>query len=332
MAAISPFRCLSAGTLLSFSAAALLSMGSGCGGDGGKPSGASAPSTPAAQPASAEAAPAATESETPAAATKEPTASTEAPKKEASKPATSNTATGGTGTLTGVVTLTGSWTPLAVLFEKGDKTVKDADVCSHDAIPNESVVVNAEAGNGVANVFVYLAKVPKGVKVPDASAEPVEMDQKGCTFTPRSLVVQKGQTVLIKSSDAVQHNVHTFPSLSAPFNSICPPNEQNGLKLVYEAAEREPISVKCDIHPWMQAWHLPLDHPYAAVTDAEGKFTIKDVPAGELSFRFWHEKAGFIEKSLSVTVKADETNELKIAIGADKLAGQPTLKQTVAQK
>ncbi len=322
MASISPFRCLSAGMLLSFSAAALLSIGGGCGGDSGKPSGGGSSAPPAASaPAESEsAAPATTEESAPAAEE----AATAAPKKEESKPAASNTATGGTGTLTGVVTLDGSWTALEPLFKKGDESVKDAAVCAHDTIPNESVVVNAEAGNGVANVFVYLAKVPKGVEVPAPSEEPVIFDQKGCVFTPRGLV--------IKSDDAVPHNVHTFPTLSAPFNSICPPNEKDGLKLIYEGAEREPVSVKCDIHPWMQAWHLPLDHPYAAVTDAEGKFTIENVPAGDLTFRVWHEKTQFVEKSLAVSVKAGETNEISISIGADKLAGLPAPLQTVAQK
>lgn len=332
MAAITPFRLrhLTTGTLLSFSAAMLLSISSGCGGD--KPSGGSSPSSPAAQSAPA----AASEPASEAAASESTDAATAAPAQsetsKLAKPPASNTTTGGSGTLTGTVTLTGSWTPPAPLFAKGDETVKDAAVCSHDAILDESIVVNAEAENGVANVFVYLAKVPKGVEIPEASSEPVDMDQKGCVFLPRSLVVRKGQTILIKSSDAVPHNVHTFPTLTSPFNSICPPNEQNGLKLVYESAEREPISVKCDIHPWMQAWHLPLDHPFAAVTNAEGKFTIENVPAGELNFRVWHETGGFIEKSLSVTVKADETNEIKIAIGADQLAGQPALQQAIAQK
>merc|ERR1711991_397044 len=135
----------------------------------------------------------------------------------------------------------------------------------------QSILVNAEAGNGVANVFIYLSKVPRGVEVPDAPEEPLVIDQKGCVFQPRTLVVRQGQKILVKSMDAVPHNVHTFPKLAASFNSICPPNERNGLELVYAAAEREPVSVKCDIHPWMQGWHLPLDHPFAAVTDAEGK-------------------------------------------------------------
>ncbi len=325
MAPIAPFRFLRAGTLLTFSAAALLSIGGGCGGDSGKPSGGSSSPPPAAETTPADsAASSATEESVESADTPEET-------KEGPKPKASNTATGGTGTLTGVVTFAGNWSPLAPLFTKGDEAVKDAAVCSADDIPNESIVVNPDAGNGVANVFVYLSKVPKGVEIPAPSEEPVIMDQKGCTFQPRALVVQEGQTILVKSDDAVPHNVHTFPSLSAPFNSICPPNEREGLKLVYKGKEREPISVKCDIHPWMQAWHLPLDHPYAAVTDTEGKFTIENVPAGDLTFRVWHEKTQFIEKSLAVSIKADETNEITISIGEDKLAGLPALEQAITQ-
>ncbi|MEX0820057.1 MAG: methylamine utilization protein, partial [Pirellulaceae bacterium] len=53
-------------------------------------------------------------------------------------------------------------------------------------------------------------------------------------------------------------------------------------------------------HPWMKASMMVCDHPYFAVTDADGSFSIPNVPAGvELEFRVWHEKAGYIS-SVSV--------------------------------
>ena len=232
MVSISPFRSFVAGALLSFSAVMLVSA-SGCGGGESAPSSPSAPSSSSAssdEPAAAE------EAESSA---DETTETTSEPAKEDPKPAKTESAeAGGTGTLSGVVTLKGEWTPLAPLFEKGDEAVKDAAVCSAESILNEGILVNAEAGNGVANVFVYLSKVPRGVEVPDVPEEPLVIDQKGCVFLPRTLVVRQGQKILVKSMDAVPHNVHTFPKLAASFNSICPPNERNGLELVYAAAER----------------------------------------------------------------------------------------------
>jgi hypothetical protein len=68
-------------------------------------------------------------------------------------------------------------------------------------------------------------------------------------------------------------------------------------------AERLPVQIGCDIHPWMRAWVVVVDHPYVAVTAEDGTFSIKDLPVGEHQFRIWHERVGSIEKSLTVLVK-----------------------------
>lgn len=41
---------------------------------------------------------------------------------------------------------------------------------------------------------------------------------------------------------------------------------------------------------------LVLPHPYMAVSDAQGRFEIKNIPAGKWAFQFWHEKAGYLDK------------------------------------
>jgi hypothetical protein len=41
----------------------------------------------------------------------------------------------------------------------------------------------------------------------------------------------------------------------------------------------------------MSAWQLPLDHPYGAVTNENGEFSIQNLPAGKHKFTIWHEAA-----------------------------------------
>ncbi|NQV23951.1 MAG: hypothetical protein HQ518_06240 [Rhodopirellula sp.] len=249
---------------------------------------------------------------TPAAAGKE-AASTESN-------ATPAADSGATGTLVGSVAFSGDYKPLPLIHKAGAEGVKDGSICAKHDVLNESLLVNLDAANGVANAFVYLPKAPKGYVSTGAPADSLTMDQKGCVFLPHALVVQTGQTILIKSEDEVPHNVHTFPTFQASFNQICQPKERDGLKLVYDKAEREPVQVKCDIHPWMQAWHLPVDHPFAAVSDASGKFRIEGLPVGVHKFRVWHEKAGQVEKSLEVTISADAETEITVTISAEQLA------------
>ena len=67
-----------------------------------------------------------------------------------------------------------------------------------------------------------------------------------------------------------------------------------------------------------EARQLPLDHPFAAVTNDKGEFEIPGLPAGTHRFKVWHEGAGFLQSSLAVTVKADGTVEQEIKYPVDK--------------
>ena len=219
----------------------------------------------------------------------------------------------GVGTLRGKIVFTGAFTPLPPLYEKG-ADVKDPAVCGAVAAPNETILVK---DGGLANVFVYLKKAPKGAAAAPAEAS-VFFDQKACVFKPHAMVVRVGQTVNVLNSDSIAHNTHTNGKKNTSFNSIVSPNETTGVPLVYKQAEQDPISVVCDVHAWMKAYHLPIDHPYAAVSSETGTFEIKDLPAGKHEFKVWHETGGLLEKALVVTIKPGD-NDLTINVSPSQL-------------
>lgn len=240
------------------------------------------------------------------------TAASEATSSEAT--GTEATSAGGTGTLRGHVELSGSIPPLALLHGQG-ADVKDAAVCAAVDVPDQSIV--AKDGK-LANVFIYLRKSPK-VTSSGAGEAAVVFDQKNCMFKPHAMVTRVGQTIKVLNSDAVAHNTHTYGKKTTPFNSIVSPNDAVGATLIYKQAEQEPISVGCDIHPWMKAFHLPVDHPFAAVTGEDGTFEIKDLPVGKHEFKVWHEVNGLLEKALVVTIKAGDNDPLVIKVSPGQL-------------
>jgi len=220
--------------------------------------------------------------------------------------------------LTGSVSFSDDFKALAPLVAKGGST-KDPAVCgASEEIPNEELVVNPE-NKGIANVFVFLPKAPTGYKAPKADKELI-FDQKNCKFLPHSLCIQVGQTVKVLSDDGVPHNTHTFPLRNAGFNQTVSPNDRKGVELKYSKAEKLPIEVKCDFHTWMKAYHLILDHPFMAVSDANGKFEIEGLPAGKHEFTVWHEKKGYLDKKLAVEVKAGESKSVDLKYGAKQFA------------
>lgn len=217
----------------------------------------------------------------------------------------------GWGSLEGQIVLDGEVPAQNYLVKKGDMTVKDAATCAAEGVVDDSMLFDPET-KGIANVIVYMQKAPSKIH-PDlktSSQKEVIFDQKGCNFLPHCLIVRTDQTVLCKSDDAVAHNLHTNPFSNTAQNFIVQPNDQVGTPIKMTIAERNPVKVQCDIHPWMGAYWVVLDHPYAAITDAQGKFKIENLPEGSHDFRIWNSKTGNIERKLSVKIKGGQTTTL----------------------
>ena len=216
------------------------------------------------------------------------------------------------GSISGQFVFEGDVPPRPLLFKAGDQKVKDPAICAAVDMPSDELIVD-DATKGIANVFVFLPKA-KAIhpKLKISGTKEVVFDQKGCRFVPHALFARTDQKVLVKSSDACAHNTHTFPVRATPVNFILPPNSRDGIPVPNRIPDVQPIEVKCDIHPWMKAYWLILDHPYAAITDSDGKFTIADLPAGDYEFRVWHEKIGHLDKAWKVTVEAGKTTDLGV--------------------
>ena len=225
-----------------------------------------------------------------------------------------NAVAAGFGTFKGVIKYEGTPPEMGLLNAQKDP------ICfaNKDKVRDQSLIVHSE-NKGIKNVFVYLAKTPKGAKVDPVPTTPLEFDQKFCTFTTHAAVVRAGQTIQIKSDDNTIHNTRTSPLSprnSPGFNQAVTPGNRVGIPMRFKGAERLPVSVQCNIHIWMTAFLLPLDHDFAAVTDENGKFEIPNLPAGDHEFIIWQEKAGYLIRKFPVTIKADQTTEEPLSFGA----------------
>ena len=229
----------------------------------------------------------------------------------------------GHGDLTGQIVFDGAVPKAEIKIMKGDATAKDAAVCAAQDVISDELVVNPE-NKGIQHVFVYLkSKVKKGdipADLQKSKEGKVIFDQKGCRFVPHTMVVRTDQLVVVKSDDNVAHNTHTYSIFNPSQNFIVAANDRTGVEMPkFSLKERLPFEVKCDIHPWMSARWLVVDHPYAAVTDKDGKFTIKGLPAGDHEFTLWHEKVGYVEKELEVSISAGKATDLKaLKVAADR--------------
>jgi hypothetical protein len=154
------------------------------------------------------------------------------------------------------------------------------------------------AGGGLKDVFLQLTGVPDVKR--ETPTEPVTLDQVGCTYVPHVFGIMKKQTLKILNSDATLHNIHSQPKDQKEFNKAMP-NKGDTRDEDFRKAE-DAIRIKCDVHPWMATFCFVLEHPYFAVSGADGSFSIpSDLPDGEYGYKAWHEVLG--EQTGKVTIK-----------------------------
>ena len=173
----------------------------------------------------------------------------------------------------------------------------DADpVCgsSHSG-PVRSENFKMAKDGSMEDVLVYLKNVKYSGGIP---SEPAVLDQQGCIYVPHVFGMMAGQELLIKNSDATLHNIHSMPKVNKEF------------KASFAKSEPDPFYIKCDVHPWMKTWVLVSDHPYYAVTDKNGNFSIENIPPGTYEVVCWQEKFGSKRALTSkVTIGEGDTNK-----------------------
>jgi hypothetical protein len=155
-------------------------------------------------------------------------------------------------------------------------------------------MVMASKDGGLANVFVTLHGAFPRTPIP---ADTVVIDQHDCLYAPRMVGARVGQTLVVRNSDPLLHNVHSLSSGSNSFNIGQP---LAGLENRFQLKGAEILRLKCDVHRWMTAYVGVVDHPYFAVTGNDGTFEITNVPVGTQKLHIWHERYGDLEQSVRV--------------------------------
>ena len=183
----------------------------------------------------------------------------------------------------------------------------DADpVCgSSHSSPVLSENFKMASDGSMAEALVYLKNVSYSGSVP---SEPAVLDQKGCVYMPHVFGMVAGQELLIKNSDATLHNIHSMPKVNKEFN-FAMPKVVKEKKATFSKSEPDPFYIKCDVHPWMKTWVLVSDHPYFAVTDEKGNFSIDGIPAGTYEVVCWQEKFGKRTLTAEVTIGDGDTTK-----------------------
>jgi len=159
--------------------------------------------------------------------------------------------------------------------------------------------VSVQGIKSAENIAVYVDAIPD--KKFDAPKDPVVIDQRKMAFVPHVVAVQQGTTVEFLNSDPVGHNVY-WPSISG--NKKMAHNLgtwPKGEKKPFQFNDLGVASLLCNVHPEMSGYVVVTPTPYFAVTDKDGNFEIKNIPAGKYTLKTWSEDGKPTTQALDVS-------------------------------
>ena len=200
---------------------------------------------------------------------------------------------------------------------------KDTEVCSKGGMKlyDRSLMVDAST-KGLANVVLFLRNSSR-VKEP-VPTDALVFDQKNCEFLTPVFAARVGQPIDVKNSDPIGHNTNIS---GTSFNQLIPAGEST----VFTAGRETglPVTVTCNIHPWMKAYAVFREDGYVAVSAPDGSFTIPNLPAGEpLEFQVWHERSTGRSGAISLDqpeLKWSAKGRFKIQLEEDEVRDLGTL-------
>jgi plastocyanin len=202
------------------------------------------------------------------------------------------------GAMRGHVHVTGAVAPNDTIRMNADPMCRKATGGTH--VTDDAVV--AASDGSLANVFVELVGTFPDTPVP---TDPVSIDQSACLYRPRVVGLRAGQALQVRNSDDGLHNVHGIATDRDGFNVSQP---MRGMVNTFRPRDAGILRLKCDVHTWMVAFVGVVNHPYFAVTSADGAFAIHDIPEGTYEVRAWHEQLG----TISSHVRIDSTKEASL--------------------
>ncbi|MFQ5693006.1 MAG: carboxypeptidase regulatory-like domain-containing protein, partial [Nitrospinota bacterium] len=186
------------------------------------------------------------------------------------------------GTVSGVVRWRGPRPVLPPFPVNRDPGVCDPEKRGRKASPR--LIIGPRGG--VANTVVYLSGVFRGKPLPPRGLRHArKWIIRRCEYRPHVLVAPVGSYLAMRNDDPLIHNIRMFGA--ATYNLPMP---ERGTLFVKRLPRAGVIALRCDAgHGWMSGVIHVVAHPYYAVTDAEGRFSLTDVPPGDYVLKAWHE-------------------------------------------
>lgn len=157
-----------------------------------------------------------------------------------------------------------------------------------------------------AGIAVYVDTIPGKTFQPPA--QHLTMDQVHLAFAPHVMIVLKGSTVDFKNEDPVGHNVY-WPAIDR--NRKLAHNMgtwPQGQSKPFTFNDLGNVPLLCNVHPEMSGYIIVVPTPYFALTEKDGTYDIRNVPAGQYTLKTWSEEGKPLTQSVTVGASGANVN------------------------
>ena len=184
---------------------------------------------------------------------------------------------------------------------------QDQETCGKT---REIFPVRVEKG-GVDDAVIWIDDIQRG-KAFDLPAAGIQ--QHDCAYVPHVVIMGPGD-LKISSQDPIPHNVHTYAQHNREYNE-----SMNQLRrdVSVSFARPEVISIRCDLHGWMQAYAVIAKNPYYVISANGGNFRLEGIPAGQYHLKIWSEALG--ESEQPITVQAGQTTNVNFTLDSKPIS------------
>ena len=158
--------------------------------------------------------------------------------------------------------------------------------------------------------LVWIDGLQSGKPLP--AEKRADLASEDCGLDPSIVATTVGSTVNVYNDDAALHRL-VFKGPAAD-STVTMPFFNRGQVVASERLTKRVgfVDVSCTLHPWTHATIAVFDHPYYAVTDEHGRFSLDSVPAGSYTLMVWRPD---LEKPLQRRIQILPQHTTSLTIG-----------------
>lgn len=141
---------------------------------------------------------------------------------------------------------------------------------------------------GLKDTIIHLAKVDKG-KPFSPKMQTFNIDR--CHANEYVIGAKNGENIMVENTDPIQHEIATYEvrNIYSDQTSNRPvPPKSSQVRSVFARKDAESYIIKCNLHPFLQTNAYLVQNPYYTVSNADGSFSIENIPPGTYEVIAWH--------------------------------------------